>query len=139
MDKCCKRIRPVKGRKHTHNPMVPSLPKVGCSTIEGGGGRSTNRISLSPVSSSTAGVRQRCGSLPVEYTATHPSTSPPDLTRIVVLSLRGCKSPYSAIRVPDEESVLLPKTGEANGVLNQISIGLGNALFQISLRCRPLP
>ena len=67
--------------------MVPSLPKVGYSTIEGGGEGSTDGISLSPVSSSTAGVRQPYGSLPVEYAATHPSTMPPDLTRIVVQSL----------------------------------------------------
>jgi hypothetical protein len=41
--------------------------------------------------------------------------------------------------VPNAEPVLLPKTGGANDVLNQIIIDLINALFQISLPCCPLP
>ncbi len=87
-------------RKRKPNPMGPSLPKIKYSAIEGGGGRLPNRTSLSPVSSSTAGVRQRCGSLPVEYVATHPSTRPPDLTRIFVLSKKCGSSTHSAIRRP---------------------------------------
>ena len=44
--------------KGAPNPMVPSLPKIGYSAIEGGGEGATDGISLSPVSSSSAGVRQ---------------------------------------------------------------------------------